>query len=79
MTWGESALRCADAELELEQLGPERADAEFRHPGEIEANVADGAPERAATDLTLAFLQRGHSEFRIVRAGSPGGASCALG
>ena len=46
----------ANVEHELEQLGPERAAAEFRHHGEIEADVADGAAERAAADLTLTLL-----------------------
>src|SRR5690242_19618550 len=54
---------------DLEQLVPEFAVAEAWNVGEIEADIEDGAPDRAAACLALEILQRRHDELGIIPAG----------
>src|SRR5690348_14012724 len=56
---------------------PEGAVAEAGDDGEIGADILDGAADRAASYLTLEFLQRGHEEFGIVPARRSGWPGCA--
>ena len=57
---------------------PEGAGAEAGDDGEIEADIEDGAADRATAHLALEVLQGGHEEFGIVPAGGEGWPGCAL-
>jgi hypothetical protein len=63
---------------DVEEFVPEKAVAEARDDGEIEADFLDRAADRATARLTLEVLQGGHEEFRIVPAGGAGGSCCAF-
>src|SRR5450755_3223438 len=65
---GDDDAVAAEVVHDLEQSVPEGAGAEAGHDGEICADLADGAADRAAAHLTLEILQCGHEEFGIVRA-----------
>src|SRR5579872_204092 len=62
------AVAAAEPVHDVEQLVPEGAVAESRYDSKIEADIADGAANRAAAHLTLEVLESGHEELGIIPA-----------
>ena len=72
---GDTAAIQADA---VEQLVPERTGAEAGHHRQVEADLDQGTPERAAAHLRLEFLQGRHEQFGVVPAGGRDGRGAGL-